>query len=113
MAAAVQDMMKFCTEASILRDGQKKHGAVMTIFCHPEGFQSQTYVDQTSNVDPLPVPIQQLKNLKRTFQETLISCNMTPRKKKKGSISSGSKNYSLNVNMIQLQKIEADIVEYI
>ena len=56
MAAAVQDMMKFCTEASILRDGQKKHGAVMTIFCHPEGFQSQTYVDQTSNVDPLVLP---------------------------------------------------------
>ena len=38
VAATVQDMMKFCIEASILRDGQKKHGAVMTIFCHPEGF---------------------------------------------------------------------------
>ena len=38
VAAIVQDMTKFCTEASIMRDGQKKHGAVMTIFCHPEGF---------------------------------------------------------------------------
>ena len=56
VAATVQDTMKFCTEASILRDRQKKHGAVMTIFCHPEGFQSQTYVDQTSNVDPLVLP---------------------------------------------------------
>ena len=56
VAATVQDMMKFCAEASILRDGQKKHEAVMTIFCHLEGFQSQTYVDQTSNVDPLVLP---------------------------------------------------------
>ena len=56
VAATVQDMMKFYIEASILRDGQKKYGAVMTIFCHPEGFQSQTYVDQTSNVDPLVLP---------------------------------------------------------
>ena len=56
VASIVQDMMNFCTEASILRDGQKKHGAVMTIFCHPEGCQSQTYVDQTSNVDPLVLP---------------------------------------------------------
>ena len=38
VAAIVQDMMKFCTEASIMRDGKKKHGAVMTIFCHLEGF---------------------------------------------------------------------------
>lgn len=97
VAAAAQDTRKFCTEASILKDAQKKHVAVMTIFCHPEGFQSQTYVDQTSRVNPLLVPIQQLKNLKRTFQETLISCNMTPRGEKSNHIHQAPPELLLNV----------------
>jgi hypothetical protein len=35
---AAGDMRKFCTKVLILRNKQKKVGAVMTISCYPENF---------------------------------------------------------------------------